>query len=237
MTNRNSGEPKGIGYKRWFDLLVLVLAHLLLMPLWLLLWIVIPIVIRLGDRGPVFYRQQRMGKGGKPFSLLKFRTMIVGADRQGPSHTRYDDPRITRIGRILRRTALDELPELINICKGDMSFVGPRALYVEEHHNLEKLIPGFENRLQVPPGLTGLAQIFDKSDDSSEKYRYDMEYLQKLGPFLDARLLVLSVWNTLSARWDHRSGDSTSSTLRAEQSEPAEDFLEPTESKITNREL
>ena len=206
MTGSNRGEPRILSYKRWFDLSILVLAHVLLLPLWLLLWTVIPVVIRLGDGGPIFYRQQRMGKDGTPFSVLKFRTMIIGAENQGPAYTTDDDPRVTRVGRILRRTALDELPEVINIWQGDMSFVGPRALDVEEHRTLEKLMPGFEKRLQVPPGLTGLAQIFDKSDDPFEKFRYDMEYLRKLSPFLDSKLLLLSVWNSVIARWDHRSG-------------------------------
>ena len=173
-------------YKRWFDVSLLVIAHLLLSPLWLLLWTVIPLLIWREDRRPVFYRQQRMGKGGKPFDVIKFWTMVVDAEDQGPAWTTADDPRITRVGRILRRTALDELPEIISIWKGDMSFVGPRALDLEEHRALEGLMPGFEKRLQVQPGLTGLAQIYDKNDDPYEKYRYDMEYLQKLSPLLDA---------------------------------------------------
>ena len=87
-----------------------------------------------------------------------------------------------------------------------MSFVGPRALDLDEQRCLEELVPGFEKRLQVRPGLTGLAQVYDKQDDPHEKFRYDMEYLEKLSPFLDARLILLSVRNTLIARWDHRSG-------------------------------
>jgi lipopolysaccharide/colanic/teichoic acid biosynthesis glycosyltransferase len=132
--------------------------------------------------------------------------MVADADKQGPAWTTENDLRITRVGRILRRTALDELPEVLSIWKGHMSFVGPRALDLNEHHTLNELIPGFSDRLKVRPGLTGLAQIFDKNDDPHQKYRYDMEYLQRLSPFLDTRLLVHSVWNTLIARWDHRSG-------------------------------
>ena len=236
MTGSNRGEPRILSYKRWFDLSVLVIAHVLLLPLWLLLWTVIPVVIRLGDGGPIFYRQQRMGKDGTPFSVLKFRTMIIGAENQGPAYTTDDDPRVTRVGRILRRTALDELPEVINIWQGNMSFVGPRALDVEEHRTLEKLMPGFEKRLQVPPGLTGLAQIFDKSDDPFEKYRYDMEYLQKLNPFLDARLLLLSVWNSLAARWDHRSGKVMLNNLEEGNTEPPDDAREPTETTASDVE-
>ena len=205
------------------------------MPFWLLLWTGIPIIIWLGDRGPIFYRQQRMGQDGKIFSVLKFRTMIVDAENQGPAYTTVDDPRVTRVGKILRRTALDELPEVISIWQGNMSFVGPRALDVKEHRSLEDLMPGFEKRLQVPPGLTGLAQIYDKSDDPFEKYRYDMEYLQKLNPFLDARLLLLSVWNTMIAGWDHRSGKVVLEELNVSLTDTDEDASESTEPSITDQ--
>jgi len=149
-----------------------------------------------------------MGKDGVPFNVIKFRTMIIDADSLGPAWTTKDDPRVTRVGRVLRRTALDELPEVISIWQGKMSFVGPRALEVDEHRYLEKLMPGFEKRLQIKPGLTGLAQIYDKSDNPYVKYRYDMEYLQRVSPWLDTRLLLLSIWNTLIASWDNRSGKS-----------------------------
>lgn len=193
-------------YKSWFDLTILVFAHLLFLPLWILLWTLIPVLIWLGDRGPVFYRQKRAGKQGRPFTVLKFRTMVMDADRKGPAWTTDGDPRITPIGRLLRRTALDELPEVLSIWKRDMSFVGPRALDLEEQQALEKQIPDFEKRLLVLPGLTGLAQVYDRSDNAHDKSRYDLEYLQQMSPWLDARLLVLSVWNSLTARWDRRGG-------------------------------
>jgi lipopolysaccharide/colanic/teichoic acid biosynthesis glycosyltransferase len=201
----SSSNPRA-HYKRWFDLSLLVLAHLLLFPLWASLWAVIPFLIWLEDRKSVFYRQKRMGKNGKPFNVIKFRTMVIDAEEQGPAWTTDDDPRVTRVGRILRRTALDELPQIICIWKGDMSFVGPRPLDLNEHYALEELIPGFEKRLKVQPGLTGLAQIHNKNDDPFEKFRYDMEYLKKLGLILDVRLILHSVWNTIIARWDRRSG-------------------------------
>jgi lipopolysaccharide/colanic/teichoic acid biosynthesis glycosyltransferase len=193
-------------YKRWFDISVLVIMHLALLPLWVMLWTLIPIVIWLGDRGPVFYRQQRAGKQGRVITVLKFRTMIPNADRIGPAWTMERDPRVTRFGRILRRTALDELPEIISILKGDMSLVGPRALDVGEHTMLQEEIPGFEERLRVLPGLSGPAQIYDRTDDANDKFRYDLGYLEEMSPWLDVRLLILSVWNTLGARWDRREG-------------------------------
>lgn len=228
--------PRRDAYKRSFDVSVLILAHVLLLPLWLLLWTLIPIVIWLGDRGPVFYRQQRMGKDGKPFAVLKFRTMVVDAENQGPSYTTKDDPRVTRVGRVLRRTALDELPEIISIWQGNMSFVGPRALEVDEHQSLEELMPGFNRRLQVRPGLTGLAQVYDKGDDPFEKYRYDLEYLQKLGPFIDAQLMLLSVWNTLVSGWDRRSEKSGLENMKGKPVVTCEEHNDPSETTASDRE-
>ena len=193
-------------HKRWFDLSILALAHLLLLPLWLLLWTLIPLLIWIADRGPVFYKQERVGKDGRVFTMRKFRTMVRDADRDGPAWTTEGDPRVTRIGKLLRRTALDELPELLSIWKGDMSLVGPRALDVEEQKGMEELIPGFAHRLQVLPGLTGLAQVYDRADDASDKFSYDLEYLERVGFWLDSKLLIISVWNTLTARWDRRGG-------------------------------
>ena len=196
-------------YKTRFDFAVLISAHLLLLPFWLLLWIIIPLFIWLGDRGPVFYKQQRAGKDGLPFTVLKFRTMVLDADLKGPAWTIDGDPRVTRVGRVLRRTALDELPEIINIIKRDMSLVGPRALDMEEQRSLEEEIPGFEKRLKIPPGLTGLAQVYNRGDDSYQKFQYDLSYLDRMSPWLDAKLLLLSVRNTLIGQWDQRRGKPT----------------------------
>ena len=193
-------------YKIWFDLIIITVAHILLFPLWLGLWLFIPILIYLGDQGPVFYKQNRMGKNRKIFQVIKFRTMIVNADVKGPAWTSKDDPRITRIGKILRKTALDELPELLCILKGEMSLVGPRALDVEEQISLEKNIPRFSDRLQVPPGLTGYAQIYDKLDVAKDKLRYDLEYINRMCVWIDLWILFLSVKNTIFSRWDQREG-------------------------------
>ena len=193
-------------YKRPMDLTILVLVHLVLLPLWALLWTVLPLVVWLGDRGPVFYRQQRSGKDGRPFTVVKFRTMIVGANKHGPPWTLEGDPRITRVGRVLRWTALDELPAVLSIAKGDMSLVGPRAIPVEEQREIEQRLPGFADRLRVRPGLAGLAQIRDRTDDDMTKLHYDREYMRRMSPWLDLKLLFISVVFTLTGRWDKRSG-------------------------------
>ena len=166
----------------------------------------IPILIWLEDRGPIFYRHQRAGKDGQPFTLLKFRTIVPEADRHGPAWVSEGDPRLTKVGTLLRRTALDELPGILTIWKGDMSLVGPRALNVEEQRWLETQIPGFARRLEIKPGLTGLAQVYDRDDDANTKLKYDLEYIVSYGLWRDLNLLVRSVLNTVTLRWDRRGG-------------------------------
>jgi len=197
-------------YKRPLDITVLLLAHAVFLPLWVLIWITIPVMIWVFDRGPVFFRQERIGKNGKIIIIRKFRTMIIDADSKGPAWNVRNDPRVTIIGQILRRTALDEVPSLLNIWKGEMSLVGPRALDTQEQKIFESTIDGFELRLAVVPGLTGLAQVYDKHDIAQDKLRYDLDYISRMNMWLDIQILFLSVKNTLLARWDQREGKSTS---------------------------
>jgi lipopolysaccharide/colanic/teichoic acid biosynthesis glycosyltransferase len=197
------------------DLAILTVAHLALAPVWLVLWSVIPLLIWLEDRGPVFYGQPRAGRAraasakadgeATTFSYLKFRTMIVDADKVGPVWTADDDPRVTRVGRFLRRTAMDELPGLLSIWRGHMSLVGPRALPLAEQRMLEEQIPGFSDRLRVTPGLTGLSQVYNPEDENNLKLELDRRYAETMSPWLDVKLIFLSVINTLLARWDTRS--------------------------------
>jgi lipopolysaccharide/colanic/teichoic acid biosynthesis glycosyltransferase len=211
-TSKSPGAKiKGRRYKRPLDLSILIAAHMTLLPLWALLWTLIPMLVWLGDRGPIFFRQERAGKDGKSFIILKFRTMIPDSSSKGPAWTTEGDLRVTAVGKILRRTALDELPGIISIWKGDMSLVGPRALDVKEHRILEQEIPGFEERLRVVPGLTGLAQIHDRQDIAQDKFRYDLEYIDHMSIWLDLKLLLLSVSYTFLARWDQRAGKVSTS--------------------------
>lgn len=207
-------------YKRLFDLTILAAAHLfpLLLSVWVLLWVLIPLVIWLEDRGPVFYRQRRVGRGGEVFTVLKFRSMRQDAESiTGPVWAAACDPRITRVGRLLRRTALDELPQVINILKGDMSFVGPRPERPELHEKFVEVLPGFQRRLQVRPGLTGLAQTKgDYNLPPDDKLRYDLEYINRMSPLFDAKLVGLSALNTVLARWDQRSGKPASRAIDGE---------------------
>jgi lipopolysaccharide/colanic/teichoic acid biosynthesis glycosyltransferase len=177
------------------------------------LWGLIALAIKLEDRGPVFYTQSRVGIGGRSFEARKFRSMIPNAEQGvGPVQAVERDPRVTRTGRLLRATAMDELPQLWNIFRGDMSFVGPRALRPEEIEVDARgrripldAIPGFAERITVVPGLTGIAQIYARRDVSRrQKFRFDRLYIRRQSLFLDVRLILVSFWITFRGTWEAR---------------------------------
>jgi lipopolysaccharide/colanic/teichoic acid biosynthesis glycosyltransferase len=194
--------------KRTFDIALAAAGLALSWPLWLL----VALAIRLEDGGPVFFRQSRYGQGGVPFTALKFRSMVAAAGTRAAVAAQANDPRITRVGRLLRQTALDELPQLWNILRGDMSFVGPRALATAEvevggdgRAIPQTALPGFAERHRVRPGLTGLAQIYASRDLARvKKYRYDRLYARRRSFWLDVRLVLLSFWITATGRWERR---------------------------------
>ena len=190
-------------YKRAFDLAILFAAHILLLPILLLVWTAIPLAIWLEDRGPIFYAQRRAGKGGKVFRLLKFRSMVPDAESfTGAVWASDNDPRITRVGRFLRARALDELPQVINMWKGELSWVGPRPERPELVEKFASDMPAFLDRLQVRPGLTGPAQLYGRYvTRPRDKLRYDALYIRKMSPWLDLKLLFMSVLVTLRAKW------------------------------------
>ena len=188
-------------YKRAYDLAVIVVTHVALAPLWLALWLGIPLAVWLEDRGPVLFRQRRIGKDGREFVFLKFRTMTPDAESAGLV-TADADPRVTRVGRILRRTALDELPQVINVLRGDMSFVGPRALPVQMHRDAAAEEPRFDRRTAVLPGMTGPAQLYlPRHCSPRRRLAYDMLYVRRAGLRLDVSLMLLAAWNTFTGSW------------------------------------
>ena len=205
------GVPERSSYplKRLFDILVGSIGLVISAPLWLMF----SLAVKLEDRGPIFFMQERWGKNKSKILVYKFRTMVPNAmEKFGNIQAQENDPRVTRIGRLLRATSLDEMPQLLNILKGDMSWVGPRALPIDEvqvhgeQANLpDEAIPGFETRAKLRPGLTGIAQIFAPRDVPREqKYRYDAIYGSSQSLWLDLRLISLSLWITLRARWEAR---------------------------------
>lgn len=195
--------------KRLFDIIVSATGLLVLSPVSLL----IAIAIKLEDGGPVMFVQDRVGKDCRVFPAYKFRSMIVDAERfTGAIQAVTNDPRMTRVGRVLRATAFDELPQLWNILRGDMSVVGPRPLRPAEsdttangEHLPLSAIRGYEARHRVRPGMTGIAQIYAPRDlPRSGKFRYDLLYLRRASLWLDLRLIAQSFWITARGRWEHR---------------------------------
>lgn len=218
-----------LAIKRIIDLVGVSVGIVMATPFFM----VVPILIKLDSPGPVFYRQQRVGKNrrrtdrrcinipvlkemresgrrekqgfGKPFMVIKFRTMYQDAEKNsGPVWTKKKDPRITRVGAFLRATRIDEIPQLFNILKGDMSLVGPRP---EREFFIEKLknrIDGYEKRLLVRPGLTGLAQVEHKYDESEEdvklKVKYDIDYIRDLKILLDLKIILKTIIVVLTAK-------------------------------------
>ena|SRR5581483_4394976 len=175
------------------------------------LWAVVALAIKREDGGPIFYRQERWGRRGTHFAVLKFRTMVADSDsRFGVRQAAEGDSRITRVGRFLRACGMDELPQLLNIFRGEMSFVGPRALATNERDRAGNplaydALPGFEVRMGVRPGLTGVATIYLPKDASvRRKFQADLLYVRQLSFWLDVRLIALSFLISFRGKWETR---------------------------------
>lgn len=183
-------KPVYQAVKRLFDVVVSALALLILgIPMLLLMS-----VIRADSPGPAIFRQERLGKGGKPFVIYKYRTMQMDAERDGPQWARAHDVRCTKLGRLLRRGHIDELPQLVNVLRGEMSLVGPRPERACFYQEFERYIRGFSQRLQVTPGITGWAQINGGYELlPEEKILFDMEYIRRRSVMFDIRCLLGTV--------------------------------------------
>lgn len=176
--------------KRAFDIVCSFLGLLILaIPM-----MIIALIIIIDSPGAPIFKQERLGINGKPFMIYKFRSMCLDAEENGPQWADEQDPRCTRFGQILRRTRLDELPQLYNILRGDMSFVGPRPERAYFYREFEQYIPGFSNRLLVTPGLTGYAQVNGGySLKPEEKIIYDMEYIENRSIQVDLTCIVKTI--------------------------------------------
>ncbi|SIN67741.1 Sugar transferase involved in LPS biosynthesis (colanic, teichoic acid) [Singulisphaera sp. GP187] len=189
--------------KMTLDLSLALLLLAVLGPLILILMA----LVKLTSRGPALYQQVRLGLEGRPYTIIKIRTMVQDCEQlSGPQWSKAGDPRITRLGRFLRRCHLDELPQLWNVIRGEMSLVGPRPERPVFIDQLEKQIPNYHDRLQVRPGITGLAQIQLPADSDLEgvrrKVAYDLCYLQRMGLWLDLRILVGTILKSAGVPFD-----------------------------------
>jgi exopolysaccharide biosynthesis polyprenyl glycosylphosphotransferase len=194
----NPNEPLERFVKRGFD----VSASAVSLIVWSPVLLFVAVVIKLSSRGPVFYRQERVGKGGRSFELIKFRTMIRDAEKDtGATFSSPDDPRVTSIGRLLRRSSLDELPQLLNVLKGDMSFVGPRPERPEFVRDFLKEVAGYGERHKVKPGITGLAQVRAYYHTRAEnKLKYDLAYIYNYSFSMDLLILLETLKVILSRK-------------------------------------
>lgn len=187
---KTKNDTKEYTGKRILDVMLSLVMLLLFSPF----MIVIAVCIKLEDRGDIFYRQKRVTMDGRVFDILKFRSMIPDAEKRGFQPCTAHDDRITKVGRVIRATRLDETPQLLNILKGDMSIVGPRPERVEHVEKYTSQLPEFSYRLRVRGGLTGYAQIYGKYNTSAEdKLKMDMMYIERQSLLLDLQLILLTV--------------------------------------------
>ena len=184
-------NPAQTAIKRIFDIILCLVTMIPTLPI----MVAVAICIKFQDHGPVFYRQARVTEGGRVFNILKFRSMIVDAEKEGKSIPATDqDPRITKVGKVIRATRIDELPQILNILKGDMSWVGPRPERVQHMEEYSEDIPEFVLRTKVKGGLTGYAQIYGKYNTSAyDKLRLDLMYIENYSIFLDIKLILMTI--------------------------------------------
>ncbi|MBI1920110.1 MAG: sugar transferase [Geobacter sp.] len=198
-----SGLDKNI-YNLKVKRIIDILLSVIVITTSLVVTIPVAILIKLDSTGPVFYRQRRIGLNSKGFVCIKFRSMGVGTEHDRRFAGQVNDPRITRIGKIIRKLRIDEIPQLVNVLKGEMSFIGPRALIEEEVKEFKVQIPYFDLRHSVRPGITGWAQVNYKHgatvEDGLEKLQYDLFYIKNLSPMLDFHVLLKTVKVVLFGR-------------------------------------
>lgn len=187
-------------YRHFFKRLIDIVSALILLPLVLLVIFIMTFIIRIDDNGPVFYNAKRMGRNGKPFKMFKLRSMKVNApdlrNANGSTFNSDHDPRVTRTGRFMRKTSIDEIPQILNVLKGDMSFIGPRPVLANKPYTEYDEIR--RKRLTVRPGITGYSQAFFRNSiTQDEKFQYDCYYVDHLTFRLDVKILFVTVYSVL----------------------------------------
>ena len=186
-------------FKRVLDFLLSLIAIIILSPVLL----IIAIVIKIDSKGPVFFLQERLGKDGKVFKIIKFRTMVVNAEKigDGLKVKSENDDRITKVGKVLRKTSLDELPQFINVLKGDMSIIGPRPPVTYHPHKYEEYSDEQKKRFSVRPGITGLAQVRVRNSASwDDRIKIDVEYTEKISFIIDIKIFFETFLNIIKRK-------------------------------------
>jgi lipopolysaccharide/colanic/teichoic acid biosynthesis glycosyltransferase len=226
------------GLKRCMDLLFSITAVIILSPV----FIVIAVAIKIETKGPVLFKQDRLTKDGKLFTMYKFRTMIENAEHMGTGLFNYaDDFRVTKVGKVLRKSSLDELPQLFNIIKGDMSIVGPRPPVSYELGNYDDLNDEYKRRFTVLPGLTGLAQITGRNElPWDEKVKHDNRYIElfnKYGILIDFKIIFLTVINVFKMKDIYEIKDEAASTADVSDEELAAKAAEAVIAKAHSQDI
>lgn len=182
-------------YTNFFKRVLDIVLSLILLPFILIACIIIAPIIFIEDKGPIFYNGKRLGKNGKVFKMYKFRSMIVNApdirNKDGSTFNSEKDPRLTKIGKFLRKTSIDELPQIINVLKGDMSFVGPRPHIITNYKGYNTLTKEKQQRLKIRPGITGYSQAYYRNSiTSDEKIKNDIYYVNNVSLLLDIKIII-----------------------------------------------
>lgn len=191
-------------FKRMIDLTISLLLFIPFFLMFLLIWLTISI----DSKGGVFFKQRRLGKNGIEFEIYKFRTMIINAEKKGSGiYTSDNDPRITKVGHFLRKTSLDELPQIINIVKGDMSFVGPRPPVPYHPYKYKEYDEEKRLRFNVKPGVTGMAQAYGRNTLTwDERIEYDVKYVKNINFFLDCKIVIKTILSVIKKENIYREG-------------------------------
>ncbi len=181
--------------KRFLDIIFSIILLIVLSPILL----IVSIAIKIDSKGPVIFKQERIGKDGKVFKIYKFRSMVVGAEKIGTGvYSEKKDSRVTRVGKIIRATSIDELPQLVNILKGEMSFIGPRPVLTYHPWKYEEYSEEQKKRFLLRPGITGLAQINGRKQvDWEKRIKYDVEYVEKVNLWLDIKITFITIYKVI----------------------------------------
>lgn len=203
-------------FKRFMDIVLSIIGLIILSPILL----IVSIAIKIDSKGPVIFKQERIGKDGKVFKIYKFRSMVVGAEKMGTGvYSKKGDSRVTRVGKFIRMTSIDELPQLVNILKGEMSFIGPRPVLTYHPWKYEEYTPEQLKRFEVRPGVTGLAQIHGRKQVEWEKrIKYDVEYVEKLSLWEDIKIFFITIYKVLFMK-DNENTEETTSSKESEKTE------------------